>query len=69
MSRPGGRTNGIIKALNGDGYKGEQTTSGNRKGVSPSDEVEKLKVSRDGARGNAHIRNPIDYDRQPIARN
>ena len=69
MSRPGGRSNGVIRGIRGEGSPVEQSTSGNRKGVSPTKEVEEFKVSRDGAINNAKIRNPVPVDRQPIARN
>lgn len=69
MAASRGRINGVIRALKGEGSKAEQSTSGNRKGVSPTEDVEEFKVSKAGAIANAKIRNPVPVERQPIARN
>lgn len=68
-SRPGGyAANGIMNAKTGQSRKGPTSSSGNRAGVSPTEEVEVLKTEKSAAENMSKIRNPVAISKYPYIR-
>lgn len=60
LSRPGSpKANGVVSALMGIATTEPITTTGNKKGVSPTPEVQDIMVSKAGAVGVNRVHNPV----------